>query len=987
MSTSNRCAATIFMLGALIASPTTSPAEAQQASRPIVSLGQPGRYEPYVAGSVVHDRDDQEGGLFTAGVRRSFLNPVIGLGAGEVEGYGVAGGQFAGGGARALLSAPALGLAAGADWHVTDSRVDFILSFRTALRRGGVLGHGTMVRLDWLPTRAQSLALGIHAPVFQPLAGRTRSRHTEAELVRRDVLSGPWQQEAIGERLAPELRALAEATRRIRTYANLYIENGEALRAAGRWTDVSTDYHRRLSALFAAASGGSASGDVLATRARAGLLEYVLLPYNRLFGRPKEDEGIERLTDDAHSAFAMWLRDSSGVAPAARPAVAGAHAAWLDLVKGVHAKLAAQWKDDRSVWLPLHLALTQDEYDEQAEIDSLLARAVGRPFTDRNALTLLRSGDLPLEIARSIYAARDYHVVWMHDFAGIREENGAMDVISYEMVADAYLPALTAAVRRYDATGRLPEYLIFLDQYFYEPRNGRLWMTILENPIEATIDLPGHEAAREAHLRRRQDELRAAVAASSRLQRDAAANGDDWLKRTVKVHVSITNPSDFSFRSHNIVKPFPFVPDNVIRDHRKIAFYDLDEANPYGGALYLMGVGIGEHYSSETWEDRGYRVRGPAALEARAAARRLLRQHGFRDDEIPPGLREVADGALAEQRMANGDYIGRALQVHNEVGFGPKHSSVARAMLYDLVQPGSVMIVPDPIWVSGEWAGMLAAAAARGAQVHVIAPAKENAPSPQAPLLALSHEVVSRLVELKRALETHPGAGALRVGLFASRTPVGDPAGRRREVREGLARAPWIRDVIPFDRQAQAELDDAEMVVSVSADATNTARDPKPRPPQLHQKTQLIARPGAIAAFVRQPGWESALSGALLSQKRQTARFAGQLGATTPESDAEAMRASDQLLNGYEQSLTEAERKQVSFYFTAGTQNQDPRGLMLDGEATLVVSGIPAAAGLVDLYYLMARTTWVSRQEEIDRLLPAPSWFMRRVARAIRAAL
>ena len=88
-----------------------------------------------------------------------------------------------------------------------------------------------------------------------------------------------------------------------------------------------------------------------------------------------------------------------------------------------------------------------------------------------------------------------------------------------------------------------------------------------------------------------------------------------------------------------------------------------------------------------------------------------------------------------------------------------------------------------------------------------------------------------------------------------------------------------------------------------------------------------------------------------------------------------------------EQGLSEAERRQVSFYFTAGTQNQDPRGLMLDGEATLIVSGIPAAAGLVDLYYLMARTTWVSRQEEIDRLLPPPSGFMRRIARVIRAAL
>src|SRR6185503_11342080 len=121
----------------------------------------------------------------------------------------------------------------------------------------------------------------------------------------------------------------------------------------------------------------------------------------------------------------------------------------------------------------------------------------------------------------------------------------------------------------------------------------------------------------EAHLRERQRELRDAVAASARLQSEARAHGgEDWLRKVVKVHVSITQPSDFSFRSHRIVPPLPFTPDNIVRDHRKVAFYDLDEQDPYRGAAIVMGVGIGEHYASATWEDRGYRLRGPAALEA-----------------------------------------------------------------------------------------------------------------------------------------------------------------------------------------------------------------------------------------------------------------------------------------------------------------------------------------------------------------------------------
>src|SRR6476661_8959399 len=201
-------------------------------------------------------------------------------------------------------------------------------------------------------------------------------------------------------------------------------------------------------------------------------------------------------------------------------------------------------------------------------------------------------------------------------------------------------------------------------------------MSILEDPLDASMRLPGDNASREAHLRERQNELRAAVASSARLQADAARlGGDGWLKRTVKVHVSIPYPADFSFRSHEILPPIPFTPDNVMRDHRKIALYDLNEANPFGGAMLLMGVGIGEHYASATWEDRGYRVRGPATLQARVAVREALRRNGFSENQIPIPLRAVASMASTEERTNTGDYIGRALQVNNEVGFSVKESS------------------------------------------------------------------------------------------------------------------------------------------------------------------------------------------------------------------------------------------------------------------------------------------------------------------------
>ena len=93
------------------------------------------------------------------------------------------------------------------------------------------------------------------------------------------------------------------------------------------------------------------------------------------------------------------------------------------------------------------------------------------------------------------------------------------------------------------------------------------------------------------------------------------------------------------------------------------------------------------------------------------------------------------------------------------------------------------------------------------------------------------------------------------------------------------------------------------------------------------------------------------------------------------------------MLRGYERALTPRERNSVSFYFSLGTQNEDPRGLMQDGEMSVVVSGMHAAMGLVDLYYIMARSTWIDGRTDLDRLLPRPKGLQSRIAWMIRAIL
>jgi len=154
----------------------------------------------------------------------------------------------------------------------------------------------------------------------------------------------------------------------------------------------------------------------------------------------------------------------------------------------------------------------------------------------------------------------------------------------------------------------------------------------------------------------------------------------------------------------------------------------------------------------------------------------------------------------------------------------------------------------------------------------------------------------------------------------------------------------------------------------------------------LHQKSQFIARPGAISALVGQPGWDVILAQNIRARAEQTARFAEQLGYSTPNVDTTATRSTDAMLRGYERSLPESDRRRVSFYFSLGSQNQDDRGIVSDGETTLIVSGVAASAGLVDLYFLMARSTWITTEAELQSFNPKGSSLMRRIAHLLAAA-
>jgi hypothetical protein len=64
-----------------------------------------------------------------------------------------------------------------------------------------------------------------------------------------------------------------------------------------------------------------------------------------------------------------------------------------------------------------------------------------------------------------------------------------------------------------------------------------------------------------------------------------------------------------------------------------------------------------------------------------------------------------------------------------------------------------------------------------------------------------------------------------------------------------------------------------------------------------------------------------------------------------------------------------------------GSQNQDYRGMFMDGEVDLLLTGHEALVPLVDLVFMVGTVTWIDDQATLDRLLPPGGELQRRIAR------
>jgi hypothetical protein len=402
-------------------------------------------------------------------------------------------------------------------------------------------------------------------------------------------------------------------------------------------------------------------------------------------------------------------------------------------------------------------------------------------------------------------------------------------------------------------------------------------------------------------------------------------------------------------------------------------------------------MGIGEHYGGPTWDDRALLVRGPAALDAKTAARELLLSQGFAEDEIPLPFRPLPRPSNYAERVASLEAEGwtqRGLQVHNATGYGPKPANLVKAVLYELMPPGSHLYIPDSLWNSPLWGGMLVGASLRGCKVFVIAPAWENAPSAGIPQMSRANEVLRRLLVLRKRVrrEIEAAGGMLEIGLYDTDLAVNDMMGSNQRVLQAYRDIPWFREIFSFHPEVWAWAGQRRQELEARGFEPRTlVEDVEERRPKLHFKSQFFASAESLETLIPRSEWLPAIrafSDGMLEQAASGDRYVDVKAARA------AMEEDLQVLGErWWADLSATERERVIQYLLTGSQNQDYRGKIMDGEVTFVVSHMGAILGYLDFVGLMAQTTWVESAEEMEPLLPTQSERWRSIGRFIRNAL
>jgi len=517
-------------------------------------------------------------------------------------------------------------------------------------------------------------------------------------------------------------------------------------------------------------------------------------------------------------------------------------------------------------------------------------------------------------------------------------------------------------------------------------------MDLLEDPLGHRLDLPHEFDAWEDSIAMAQEELRDAVANSRLMQDQADQWGQDWVRNLIKVHVSITNPADASFWRNEMI-PIWGITDDLMRDHRKIAFYDVTEEDPYRGGAIYTGAGVGEHYTTLNWEDRSILAEGPALLTLKYAARDLLLNQGIEQDQIPYALqpRPLAPNYqdAIEDHRDHSRINARAMEIHNQTGYRPKPLNVAKATLYSLMPRGSVILAPDPLWNSGFWGGLLVGHALRGGRSLIIAPAPYTAPSTTLTSMARAQELLERFLLIESLLveELEREGGLLKVGIYAPGFEVTDLQAKVGAFQHALETVPWFRELYDFPENVYGGLEVAYQSMEGQNETWRRQLDFEDEGiPRLHLKANYLASAEAWSGLMKLPDWPYVV-GIFLQMRAQQIANRDMALADLESARTTVIDVGQNMIDRWMEALTPEEEARLISYLMVGSQNQNYRSMVMDGEVAFLVSGWTIIAGLIDLVALSGQVDWVDGTEGLKDYFPLYGEWKRRFGRWFKVAL
>ena len=948
-----------------------------------LSMGQPARYR-IGAGFLVgyqEETEDPTGRIFLNITPEGYL-PNIGIDLFSLEGsVGFVGGDFESALAY-YMRIPYLRL--GVEYNFLGEDFEFVMSIQYALRRGGIFGGGEELRLDYHTGRKETLGGFV---VNQP--GRryrpTRPIYKWAFLPKGEMPDPvpSVQETGLPDNIEAAVQDIEHGIMWLDRYltprfiaddiaqkATVYRDH---LRLDGHTFDEEdARYHEAMDRAFTLSAGGDpAIGRQLALAAEATIFKYIVAPYNSYFGmnkKPDEPTGfiVEAIGEfdgilDNHSRFKMM---DAAEAAYQKDLCREVFRRTTKAIKEAAKSARKRWKTSfavwlqrgRFVWLPLNYGLRPEDYDTQAEYDAVLEELAGHKFSQANQIEYLINERFHPELKRMLLETEKYQVLIIHDFRH-RTDAGDTDVFGWDMVTEGYMRAMINAVKALDRGERevLPQFIMYIDQNFYQTNGSRPIITYLENIYtKATMDLKNEEIAQKVADTHR--ELMETIQNSESLR----GVDEKRLAKAFKVHVSVTNPWDPAFAL-----------DISMRDHRKIAFRDVTELDPGKGEGILTGTGVGQHYQPPKWEDRAMIVRGPALVELKTTARNLQIGQGFDPEEVPEHLKPIPypnDYDLLCEKLIDKRWNAPVQIVMNETGYGRKLATAQRAAIYNLAVSGSVLIAIDSLWLSDFWAEMFICAALRGANVYPVAPTPENAPASANSVLFIMRENFELMIEARKffAEDLAKSGGAIHVGLYAHQYGVDDMVARGAALMSGKEKYPFVLEDLPFGDDVFDLV--RERLESLKDDGVTAAPGGAVKP-YVHMKTQFYGTEAGML-ILRRPEWVTILRNYMDIREKQV-RGEETIGLT----GAGLVTTEDvtRMIEEFEAGLAAAGSGDAGdplYAFTIGSMNMDRRGMVSDGEVLAIAGGYSALLGVLDMMFILVTSDWPQDASHFDEIFP-----------------